>query len=96
MLFGHSGPSLVLLFIIYINDLVRIVRDSFCNMYADDTVIVSSDSDINTAILKSRDMFVCINEWCAMNTIVVNKKKTKHMLIGCKSKVDAVDDPGLD
>ena len=32
------------LFVIYINDLVNSFRDDhvFCNMYADDTVIVSS------------------------------------------------------
>ena len=81
-----TGTARCCLSLITCHDLVSILDNSFCNMYADDTVIVSSDADINVAVSQSVDLFANINEWCALNKILVNKKKTKQMLIGHKKK----------
>ena len=45
--YNYQGSPLgPLLFIIYINDIVRPYSNAvFCNMYADDTVIICSDTD---------------------------------------------------
>ena len=66
------GP---LLFIIYINDLVRIIDITFCNMYADDTVIVSSDQNGDKAICDSYNIFAKVRDWCMLNRIKVNTNK---------------------
>ena len=78
----QGSPLGPLLFIIYINDIVKLDQTVFCNMYADDTVIVTKDINVEQAIEKSDLMFQKIVKWCAVNDISVNKKKTKHMLIG--------------
>ena len=82
----QGSPLGPLLFIIYINDLVRITDATFCNMYADDTVIVSANANSIKAIQESYSVFARIREWCDLNMIKVNKGKTKHMLLGNKTK----------
>ena len=71
--------------LIYINDLVRITDDTFCYMYADDTVIVSSNVCGTVAVHDSYTLFFKISIWCTLNRIKVNRKKTKHMLVGPKT-----------
>ena len=83
------GP---LLFIIYINDIVGVTDGSFCNMYADDTVIVSSNIDAKEATLKSMYLFDKISEWCILNKIKVNRQKTKDMMLGRDKKLATLDD----
>ena len=75
----YRGSSLgPLLFILYINDIVCIHKDVFCNIYADDTVIVQTDKIADQAVEGSMYMFGKIEEWCTLNNIRVNVKKTKH------------------
>ena len=88
----QGSPLGPLLFIIYINDLVNIMEDTFCNMYADDTVIVSNSASKRDAMEHSWSMFNSINEWCSLNRICVNKKKTKHMLSGKRDYEKSVND----
>ena len=87
---GHGvyqgSPLGPLLFIIYINDIVRVNTNVFYNMYADDTVIVSKNSDKKIAIKDVNEVFKQIQEWCMWNNIRVNKKKTRHMLCGTSNK----------
>ena len=75
------------MFTIYINDIVKVHDSVFCNMYADDTVIVTKDVDIHVAIEKSKEAFQKTTDWCALNKIKVNKMKTKHMIIGGREQV---------
>ena len=57
-------------------------------MYANDTVIVTTNPYMDIVVYHSYEMFTRIREWCVLKRIriSVNKKKTKHMLIGTKTK----------
>ena len=50
-------------------NLVRITGNIFCNMYADDTVIVTSDKNALMTMKKIYFMFESIKDWCAVNKI---------------------------
>ena len=74
----QGAPLGPLLFIIYINDIANLLVKNgvFYNIYADDTVIVSSDvKDIN-AISMNQRMLQLIEEWCDVNKIILNQKYT--------------------
>ena len=60
----QGSPLGPLLFILYINDIVRVNTDIFCNMYADDTVIICNDMEASGAVEKSRMAFMSIQKWC--------------------------------
>ena len=141
----QGSPLGPLMFIIYINDLVRITDSTFCNMYADDTVIVSSNMDVNEAVVESWDLFSKVSDWCEINKIKVrglplstyaprgggvtsllyisiayymqkggegvqiackiayvlngrplNRKKTKHMILGRNKELGALADVVID
>ena len=83
----QGSPLGPLLFIIYINDIVRVSPNVFCNMYADDTVIVGSDVSKKVATHDVGLAFTQVQEWCRLNNIRVNKQKTRHMLCGASRTV---------
>ena len=83
------GPLGPLLFIIYINDIANQLdkNEVFYNIYAEDTVIVGSgESDLNAASTNCC-MLQHIMDWCKLNWIVLNQKKTKHVYVGPKCKI---------
>ena len=43
------------------------------------------------AVNESWDMFSKVSEWCEINRIKVNRKKTKHMILGSDRKMCALD-----
>ena len=88
----QGSPLGPLLFIIYINDIVHVSSNVFCNMYADDTVIVCADICKEKAINDTWIAFNRLHEWCTLNNIRVNKGKTKHMLCGTSRTVCEADD----
>ena len=82
----QGSPLGPLLFIMYINDIVRVDTTVFYNMYADDTVIVKKDTSIHNAVEGNVIVFSRVQDWCKLNNIRVNVKKTKHMVTGCSDK----------
>ena len=61
---------------------MHIHNNVFYDIYADDTVVVSTNKAIEKAVEGSMSMFEQIQEWCMLNNIRVNIHKTKHMIIG--------------
>ena len=78
------GP---LLFLIYINDLSNIIKNSKISMYADDTVIYISHSNLNIAITLIQSDLNALYEWCNRNKLTINCKKTKFCLFGMRSNI---------
>ena len=54
----------------------------FCNMSADDTVIICSDKVVQTACGMSNENMNKVGLWCEGNNIAINGKKSKHMIVG--------------
>ena len=63
-----------------------VTDNNFCNIYADNTVFVCTDNDIEKPVSRSMLSFECIQRWCKLDNIRVNVKKSKHMLVGGKRK----------
>lgn len=73
------GP---LLFSIFINDLPSICSNCLAHLYADDTVIYTSNSDIIQIQNSLQSDFNLVQKWLYNNKLVLNKKKSCSMLFG--------------
>ena len=78
------GP---LLFLVYINDIASVVKNSNISMYADDTVIYISHTDLNIAIALLQSDLNGVYTWCNSNKLTINCKKTKYCLFGMRSAI---------
>ena len=83
------GP---LLFIIYTSDLpLCLPLECKLFMYADDSTITCSSSNINEIENNLNSALGRIYDWCVRNKLTTNANKTKSMLIGSKQKVHNTD-----
>ena len=73
------GP---LFYIIYANDLSRIVNECKIAMYADDTVLFTANPDFEESIRNLQNDMNSLNVWCNSNGIMANTEKTKVMVFG--------------
>ncbi len=73
------GP---LLFSIFINDLPEVCSNCLSHLYADDTVIYTSDSDISQICHSLQSDFNLVQNWFHNNKLVLNKKKSCRMAFG--------------
>ena len=69
------GP---LLFLLYINDITSSIKNCKVSLYADDTVVYISHSDIQTGIQLVQQDLNRLNNWCKENKLSINCKKTKY------------------
>ena len=82
------GP---LLFLVYINDIENIIENAKFQLYADDTVIYSSSknvAEIETNLQKNINNF---SNWCEINKLTINTKKTKIMVLDQVKKYSNVN-----
>ena len=77
------GP---LFYIIYANDLSKIVKNCEIALYADDTVLFTANKDFNKSVSRLQADLESLNVWCLDNGILANTDKTKVMVFG-KPKV---------
>jgi len=78
------GP---LLFNVYVNDFPRIINKiSHTILFADDTNILVSSSDINELNSKLNSVLCCISKWFKNNQLVLNLNKT-HVVKFSSSKL---------
>ena len=77
----HKGP---LLFFLYVNDLPMLSLNSEITLYADDTVITCSDTNVNSVFNKIQNDLYNVKRWCDKNKLTINVKKTKIVLFDVK------------
>lgn len=94
--FGVPQGSILgpLLFILYINDINTSVRHCKVNLFADDTLLNISSSNLTDAVQKINQDLESLSLWLRQNKLKLNVQKTKYMLIGRKS-VNTIDQPTI-
>ena len=80
-----------LLFIIYINDIVSVIKTLKVNMYADDCILYTSGNDWKRMSLKIQPEIDNVHLWCTANRLKINESKSKVLLIGSRPKLSNVD-----
>ena len=81
------GP---LLFLLYINDLYTAFDCCKYYLYADDTVLYTSDADESITHASLQHDLHGLNQWCILNKVTINTKKTKAMIFGTNNKLKKV------
>ena len=77
------GPPL---FLVYMNDLPCIVKESKVSMYADDTSIYHYSKDITQLNTALNEELWRLDRWLQGNQLSLNVAKTRSMLITTKQK----------
>ena len=75
------GPTL---FSIYYDSVHSVITNSRCKLFADDTEIHSSVSDIGSAVDNVNEDLVSIEKWLKENEMVMHLKKSEVMKIGSR------------
>ena len=78
------GP---LFFLVYVNDIQNIVGNTGLKLYADDTVLYRSGTNSELAVSGLQPSLNLFYNWCVINKLSVNIKKTKVMVFGSRQKV---------
>ena len=76
------GP---LLFSLNINDLPLFIK-ALCELFADDTTIHSSHSNLNNLLLSLQESINNLLQWTELNHMSLNSYKTKYMTITTRQK----------
>jgi hypothetical protein len=74
-----------------VNDLPDEIRNCNILMYADDTVLFCSGSDVSTIEKILNDELNLIADWLRENSLFVNVTKTESMLFGTAARLKNVD-----
>lgn len=83
-----QGTALsVILFNLYINDIVNVPRNGKIKLFADDTEIETTGKNAKEAMEKMNEDLRLINEWLNINKLSLNYDKTKCMII-YRNKID--------
>ena len=78
------GP---LFFLIYINDITKIINEKNIQLYADDTVLFvkgKNENEINESLQIILNKF---SDWCNQNKLSINPDKTKYMCFGTRQRL---------
>ena len=82
--YGTAQGSILgpLIFILYVNDIfMSLGKHSEMFMYADDTLLICKDKDINEVTIKAQKALTKLTLWCEANKLTVNFGKTKYMVV---------------
>ena len=81
------GP---LLFLIYINDLPLHINQSEIDLYADDSTLHCHAKNIDSISTKLQNDVDAVEKWCENNSMKINTKKTKSMILCSKQKISSL------
>ena len=87
------GP---LLYIIYANEISKIIKHSKIALYADDTVLYSTGKNLKKARNLMQKDLKALEKWCARNGIFINASKTKSMFFASKLKLTTIKDEDIE
>ena len=79
------GPKL---FIVYVNDLCNISDHAKCVLFADDTNLLCSDTNIDQLFATVASVLDNMCTWFAVNKLSLNVSKTSYMLFRSNIKID--------
>ena len=82
------GP---LLFLIYINDLPLMFKNTKCMMFADDTVLYQSLNNIVGLYEEVQESLDKMYVWCQNNQITLNIKKCEYIHLGYRKPIQRTD-----
>ena len=77
------GPSL---FLLYINDLPNFSNNLIFRIFADDTNLFASASNLESLEILINSELKKVNEWCDVNKLSINFSKTNYMIIKSSRK----------
>ena len=83
------GP---LLFLIYIDDIIKVLKEGNVIMYADDTTLYVTGSSLNEMQAKLQNDLNSIHKWILDNKLSLNTDKTKFIVVGSKQKINSCND----
>ena len=72
------GP---ILFIMYINDMKRVLRFCDINLFVDDTVLFIAAKDLDVAIARLNEDLLSLSGWLKFKQLKLNISKTKVMIV---------------
>jgi hypothetical protein len=76
-----QGSTLApLFFLIFVNDLAFLLETS-CKMFADDTTLYESDTELKPLISKFLKKLEPLFDWCTYNKLDINWSKTFFMFV---------------
>ena len=78
------GP---LLFLLYINDISKVLTNCKVSLYADDTVLYYSGKNLDDVVTTIQSDLNLLSNWCSKNRLTINCKKTKYCVYGMRSIV---------
>ena len=78
------GP---LLFLIYIDDIVDVIKNGDIVMYADDTTLYVSGTSLHDVQNKLQEDVNALKHWIEDNRLHLNAEKTKLMVIGSRQRL---------
>ena len=82
------GP---IIFLLYINDVIRTVPDVHINMYADDCMLYTTGNNWNQVYDRLNVSLLSFDAWCLQNNMVLNASKSKCLIIGSRQKLGRID-----
>ena len=88
LLYGVPQGSILgpILFTLYINDISSMGLNSDICLFADDTALLCTGPDILTTARKMQKDLNEIAKWTRNNTLTINAKKTKYMIVSTSHK----------
>ena len=89
---GIPQGSILLFFLLYINDLPQCLSKTKPRLYADDTNLTASGSSISHLETAANSDPENLRKWLIANRLTLDVTKTEFMLIGSKQMIKSISD----